>query len=155
MNSKKRVNIALLNRGLNIREGERVTLTTNELDASDESTRAEEIVFAVIRSPRLGQLEYIDRPLVSISSFTQLDMASNKIVYNHLTKTDFTVDSFTFTVTNGLSDAKDGEFIITIEPLDKTLPTLLANTLVEVLQGMELRALNHPNFLRVLPTILV
>lgn len=133
----KRSNIALLNKGISIREGERVALTTSNLSASDESTKPEDIVFAIIRPPRLGQMEHIDRPLISVSSFTQLDIASQKIVYNHLTKTDFLEDTFTFTVTNGYSDAKDAEFHIKIDPLDKILPTLEVNNLVEVLQGSE------------------
>ena len=136
MNSK-RSNIALLNKGLSIREGERVVITTSNLSAADESTKAEDIVFAIIRPPRLGQVELIDRPLVAVSSFTQLDLASQKVVYNHLTKTDFLEDTFTFTVTNGFSDAKDAEFHVKIDPLDKILPSLVVNNLVEVLQGTE------------------
>lgn len=130
-NSRK-ANIALLNRGMAVREGERVAISTLNLSASDESTKAEEIVFAVIRPPRLGQLEFIDRMFVPIRSFTQMDIASQKVVYNHLTKNDITQDSFTFTVTNGLSEAKDGEFRIDIQPMDRVLPSLVANSLIEV-----------------------
>lgn len=130
-NSRK-ANIALLNRGMTVREGERVSISTSNLSASDESTKAEEIVFAVIRPPRLGQLEYIDKMFVPIRSFTQMDIAAQKIVYNHLTKNDIVKDSFTFTVTNGLSEAKDGEFRIDIQPMDRILPTLVENSLIEV-----------------------
>ncbi|KAJ8305475.1 hypothetical protein KUTeg_016020 [Tegillarca granosa] len=137
-NSQK-ANLALLNKGLNVREGERTPLSTANLSASDESTKAEEIVFAIIRPPSLGQIEYINKPLTSISSFTQLDLATRRIVYNHLTKSDITKDSFTFTVTNGLSQAKDGEFVITIDPLDRILPSLKANELIEVVQGGEVQ----------------
>ena len=136
LNTEK-AKIALMNKGIDIREGQRVVLSTDSLSASDESTNAEDIVFAVIRPPHLGQIEYVDRHLVGISSFTQMDLASQKIVYNHLTKTDFTEDSFTFTVTNGMSDAKDAEFQIRIEPLDKVSPTLAENNLIEVIQGAE------------------
>ncbi|ESO92424.1 hypothetical protein LOTGIDRAFT_233175 [Lottia gigantea] len=135
-NSRK-TNIALLNRGMTIREGERVAISTNNLGASDESTKAEEIVFAVIRPPRLGKIQYIDQPMGQINSFSQLDLASQKVVYSHLTKTDIIEDSFVFTVTNGLSEAKNGEFRIKIQPLDRMLPSLIANNLLEVLQGTE------------------
>lgn len=127
-----KASIALLNRGMVVREGERVAISTSNLSATDESTKAEEIVFAVIRPPRLGQLEFIDRIFIPIRSFTQMDLASQKVVYNHLTKNDIVQDSFTFTVTNGLSEAKDGEFRIEIQPLDKVLPSLVSNTLIEV-----------------------
>lgn len=141
--NSKRANIALINNGIDVEEGERAIISTVCLSASDESTRAEEIVFAVIRPPNLGQLEYIDRHLVGISSFTQMDLASGKLVYNHLTKTDFVEDSFTFAVTNGMSDTKDSEFIIRINPIDNELPTLVQNELVEVLQGAEIPILSN------------
>lgn len=136
MNSK-RANIALVNNQIEILEGDRKVITTNHLSATDGSTRPEEIVFAVIRPPLLGQLEYIDQDLVGISSFTQMDIVAGKVVYNHLTKTDFTEDSFTFTVTNGMSDTKDADFMIRIEPVDTELPSLIQNNLIEVLQGAE------------------
>ncbi|GFR64512.1 FRAS1-related extracellular matrix protein 1, partial [Elysia marginata] len=133
-NSRK-ANIAVLNKGMVVREGERVAISTASLSASDESTRAEEIVFAVTRPPRLGQIENIQRQFVPISSFTQMDLASQRVVYHHLTKNDITADSFTFTVTNGLSEAKDGQFRISIQPMDRILPSLISNKLLEVLLG--------------------
>ncbi|XP_062583418.1 FRAS1-related extracellular matrix protein 1-like [Saccostrea cucullata] len=135
-NSKKS-NLAVFNKGLQVREGERTSISTNNLSASDESTKADEIVFAITQRPRLGQIEFIDRHLTSINSFTQLDLASRKVVYNNLNKGDNTEDVFKFTVTNGLSQAKDGEFRITIEPLDRVLPSLRVNSLIEVTQGGE------------------
>ena len=136
-NSMK-ANLALLNRGLSVREGERSTITTSRLSASDESTRAAEIVFAIIRQPRLGNIEMLDEPYSRINSFSQMDLASGKVVYHHLTKTDISQDSFTFTVTNGLSQAKDGEFRISIRSLDRVLPSLRRNNLIEVVQGEEI-----------------
>lgn len=136
--NSKRANIALLNKGINLREGDRVTLTTDVLSASDGSTRPEEIVFAIIRPPHLGQIEFIDKDLIPISSFTQLELSSGKIVFNHLTKADFTEDSFTFTVTNGMSHTNDAEFTFRVEPLDEIPPSLMENNLIEVLQGAEI-----------------
>lgn len=57
-NSKK-INVAVLNKGMVVREGERVAISTSNLSAFDESTKAEEIVFAVIRPPRLGKNSYL------------------------------------------------------------------------------------------------
>lgn len=122
-----------MNRGMTVKEGERVAISTSNLSASDESTKAEEIVFAVRIPPRLGQLEFIDERFTAILSFTQMDLAAQKVVYNHLAKNDITHDSFIFTVTNGLSEAKDGEFSIDIQPLDSVSPSLVANDLIEVL----------------------
>ncbi|KAK3090222.1 hypothetical protein FSP39_010172 [Pinctada imbricata] len=136
-NSRK-ANLALLNKGLQVREGQRTPLSTDNLSATDESTKADEIVFAITRQPNLGQMEFIDEPLKIIRSFTQLDIASRKVVYNHMTKSDITTDSFAFTVTNGLSQAKDGVFKISIDPLDTILPSLQVNSLIEVLQGSDI-----------------
>ncbi|XP_071131154.1 FRAS1-related extracellular matrix protein 1-like [Mytilus edulis] len=136
-NSQK-ANLALLNKGLEVREGERTPITSSNLSASDESTKPEEIVFAIIKPPKHGQIENVYKPLLSITSFTQLDIASQKIVYNHLKKGEKTKDSFSFTVTNGLSQAKDGVFQIEIEPLDRILPSLKAHSLIEVSQGSDI-----------------
>ncbi|XP_059163073.1 FRAS1-related extracellular matrix protein 1-like [Physella acuta] len=133
----KKANIAVLNKGMVVREGERVAISTSNLSASDESTKAENLVFAIIRPPRLGQIENIKRQFVPISSFTQMDITAQRVVYNHMAKNDITEDSFTFTVTNGLSETKDGELKISIQPMDKVLPSLNANNLLEVLQGTE------------------
>lgn len=51
----KKANIAVLNKGMVVREGERVAISTSNLSASDESTKAENLVFAIIRPPRLGE----------------------------------------------------------------------------------------------------
>ena len=134
----KRSSIALLNKDMAVREGQRLPITTEHLSATDESTQAESIVFTVIKPPMLGYLEYADRNLVAISSFTQMDLASQKIVYNHLTKADFTEDSFSFTVTNGISDTKEAELKFRIESIDKVLPSLAETSLVEVIQGSEI-----------------
>ena len=136
--TSKRANIGLQNLGINLKEGDRVTLTTEVLSATDGSTRPEEVVFAIIRPPHLGQIEFIDTELIPISSFTQLELSSGRIVFNHLTKTDFTEDSFTFTVTNGMTHTNDAEFQFRIEPLDEIPPSLMENTLIEVLQGAEI-----------------
>lgn len=137
LNSKK-ANIALINKGLDLKEGERVTIPTEFLSATDGSTRPEDIVFAIIRPPHLGQIEYQDQELIPISSFSQLELSSGRIVFNHLTKTDFTEDSFTFTVTNGMSHTRDAEFHFRVEPLDEIQPSLVENKLIEVLQGTEI-----------------
>lgn len=136
-NSRKSPNIAVLNKGLRVEEGERKIITTANLSASDETTKAEEIVFAITKSPRLGQLEYINRPFISISSFTQLDLAAQLIVYHHLSKSDIVSDHFNFTVTNGFSESKDGIFSIRVNPHDKILPSLMINAALTVLQGSE------------------
>ena len=132
MNGKKQGKIALLSRGMTVREADRVAISTRNLSATDEVSNSEDIVFAVIKPPRLGQLEIIGSPFLSIHSFTQFDLAAQRVVYHHLTKNDFSKDSFTFTVTNGYDKAKHGEFYINILPIDLIRPKLVGNHLIEV-----------------------
>jgi len=136
--NSKRAKITLTNNELSLIEGQRVAITTNKLSADDGSSRPEEIVFAIIRPPHLGQIEYLDTPLIPINSFTQQDLLAGRVVYNHLTKVDFSEDSFTFTVANGHGDNKDTEFYFSVTPTDEALPSLAVKELIEVLQGAEI-----------------
>ncbi|KAH3695332.1 FRAS1-related extracellular matrix protein 1-like [Dreissena polymorpha] len=136
--NNKRAKITLTNEMLALNEGDRLSLTTRYLSADDGSSRPEEIVFAIIRPPHLGQIEYIETPLIPITSFTQSDLVAGRVVYNHLTKVDIKNDSFTFTVANGHGDNKDTEFMFSVTPSDRFPPSLAVNELVQVLQGAEI-----------------
>lgn len=129
--------IALLNKGLKIKEGARAILSTDILSASDGSTKAEEIIFTITKAPTLGQLEFINAPFVPIKGFTQLDLIGQQVVYNHISKSDITEDYFSFTVTNGLKYSRDDQLLIYIETQDEMLPTLEVNNPIEVIQGSE------------------
>uniref|UniRef100_A0A0L8GW04 Cadherin domain-containing protein n=3 Tax=Octopus bimaculoides TaxID=37653 RepID=A0A0L8GW04_OCTBM len=133
--NSKATKISLLNKGLKIKEGARAILSNEILSASDGSTAAEEIHFTITKAPSLGQLEYINAPFVSIKGFTQLDLAGQQVVYNHISKSDIAEDYFSFTVTNGLKYTRDDQLLIHIESQDEVLPTLEVNNPIEVIQG--------------------
>lgn len=63
--------------------GDRVTLTTDVLLATDGSDRPEELLYVVTRPPSHGHLEYVGHPGVAISAFSQLDVAANQVAYAH------------------------------------------------------------------------
>ncbi|KAM4022473.1 FRAS1-related extracellular matrix protein 1-like isoform 1-T2 [Anomaloglossus baeobatrachus] len=126
--------IVLLTSPVTLTEGDRVTLMTDVLMATDGTGKPEKLLYAVSVPPVHGQIEYINFPGVPISSFSQLDVAAQKVRYVHDNSREAGKDSFSFTVSNGLK-AKDGslEFIIALR--DKIPPTLLNNKGLWIWEG--------------------
>ena len=127
--------LAVLNRGLNVKEGDSKVITTDELSASDNANKPEDIVFVVTRQPEKGQLEMITDKMVAISRFTQLDLAAEKLVYSHTTKQDAKADYFEFVVINSQNQSRSGLFHVHIQPLDEVPPSLEKNVPLTVVQG--------------------
>ncbi|XP_013409601.1 FRAS1-related extracellular matrix protein 1 isoform X2 [Lingula anatina] len=148
-NSRKD-NLALLNRGINLEEGQQVIITTANLSASDESLRPNEILFTITDPPTQGYLQLISQPGLTIDTFTQLDLASQKVAYVHTTKDDMTEDLFSFTVSNGIAIPKVANFIIRITPRDREIPTLKLNQPLIVQEGV-LENLSSSNLLAIDP----
>lgn len=66
-----------------VRRGDRVTLTTDALLATDGSDRPEELLYVVTGPPSHGHIEYVAHPGVAVSTFSQLDVAANQVAYTH------------------------------------------------------------------------
>ncbi len=135
--NSKAAEIAILSKGMDVKEGDSKVIVTDILSATDESNKPQELVFKITRPPMQGHLGLITEKNTPISHFTQLDLAAQKIVYTHTSKADVTEDSFHFNVINVLNMTKSGVFKIAIEPMDKELPTLAANMPLTVVQGNE------------------
>nr|DBA17788.1 TPA: hypothetical protein GDO54_016111 [Pyxicephalus adspersus] len=126
--------IVLLTRPVTLTEGDRVTLTTAVLLAADGTGKPERLLYAVSVPPVHGQIEYINYPGLPISSFSQLDVAAQKVCYVHDNSREAENDSFSFTVSNGLK-AKDGSLTFFTKRTDRVPPTLLNNKGLQITEG--------------------
>ncbi|XP_047442063.1 FRAS1-related extracellular matrix protein 1b [Mugil cephalus] len=125
--------VVLQSRPVRLSEGQRVVLSTDILQASDSGSRPEDLVYTVTVPPRHGIVHAVRRPGVPLSSFTQLDLAAQRVCYTHDNSHQDQDDSFSFVVSNGDSSLS-GVLHFTIEHADRVPPTLARNAVLR-LQG--------------------
>lgn len=118
----------VVSKGVSLKEGGRVTLTTDLLSTSDLNSPDEHLVFTITRAPVRGHLECTDTPGMPISSFTQLQLAGNKIYYIHTSDDEVKMDSFEFEVTDGYNPVFR-TFRISIADVDNKKPVLTVHSL--------------------------
>ncbi|NXV33419.1 FREM2 protein, partial [Rissa tridactyla] len=119
----------VINKGVTLKEGGKVTLTTDLLSTSDVNSPDENLRFSVTRSPTRGHLENSDSPGVPVVSFTQLQLAGNKIYYIHTAEDEVKMDSFEFKVTDGRNPVFR-TFRVFITDVDNKKPILTIGDLV-------------------------
>ncbi|XP_068172836.1 FRAS1-related extracellular matrix protein 2b [Antennarius striatus] len=119
----------VINKGVSLKEGGRVTLTTDLLSTSDLNSPDEHLAFTITRAPMRGHLECTDTPGMPISSFTQLQLAGNKIYYIHTADDEVKMDSFEFEVTDGYNPVFR-TFRISISDVDNRKPVVTIHNLV-------------------------
>ncbi|XP_043918185.1 FRAS1-related extracellular matrix protein 3 [Protopterus annectens] len=119
----------VINKGVTLKEGGRVTLTTDLLSTSDLNSPDEKLQFSITRAPSRGHLESTDNPGVPITSFTQLQLAGNKIYYLHTSGDEVKMDSFEFEVTDGYNPVFR-TFRVSITDVDNKKPVLTIHDLV-------------------------
>ncbi|XP_038647842.1 FRAS1-related extracellular matrix protein 3 [Scyliorhinus canicula] len=119
----------VINKGVTLKEGGKVTLTTDLLSTSDINSPDEHLRFSITRAPSRGHLEKTDSPGVPITSFTQLELAGNKIYYIHTSDDEVKMDSFEFEVTDGYNPVFR-TFRVSITDVDNKKPVLTVHDLV-------------------------
>ncbi|KAM8975891.1 FRAS1-related extracellular matrix protein 2 [Pelodytes ibericus] len=118
----------VISKGVSLKEGGKVTLTTDLLSTSDLNSPDEHLVFTITRAPIRGHLECTDLPGVPITSFTQLQLAGNKVYYTHTSDDEVKMDSFEFEVTDGYNPVFR-TFRISISDVDNKKPVLTIHSL--------------------------
>ncbi|XP_061419974.1 LOW QUALITY PROTEIN: FRAS1-related extracellular matrix protein 2-like [Lethenteron reissneri] len=118
----------IINKGVSLKEGGKVTLTTNLLSTTDINSPDENLRFSITRAPIRGHMECTDNPGVPITSFTQLQLAGNKIYYIHTSDDEIKMDSFEFEVTDGYNPVFR-TFRISISDVDNKKPVLTVHDL--------------------------
>lgn len=119
----------VVSKGVSLKEGGRVTLTTDLLSTSDLNSPDENLVFTITRAPVRGHLECTDTPGMPIVSFTQLQLAGSKIYYLHTSDDEVKMDSFEFEVTDGFNPVFR-TFRVSIVDVDNKKPVLTVNDLI-------------------------
>ncbi|KAM4706960.1 FRAS1-related extracellular matrix protein 1 [Discoglossus pictus] len=126
--------IALFVKTLNVSKGERVIVSTNVLLAMDGTDKPEELLYVLSSPPQYGQIEYVGYPGIPITSFSQMDVASQTICYVPYSNTAADEDMLRFLVSNGLK-TKHGILRITLEVVDRALPILTRNVGLRQVKG--------------------
>ncbi|HNN41502.1 MAG TPA: cadherin-like domain-containing protein [Nitrospira sp.] len=94
------VPVITVNSGSSVAEGGADTLTSAELAVVDSDNSAPQLSFSVGTGPAHGRLELTTAPGVSATTFTQADIAANRVIYVH-DGSETLSDSFTFTLSDG------------------------------------------------------
>lgn len=123
INEEDNVYPDVINTGVELPEGGRVTLTTDVLTTTDLNSPDENLRFTITTPPAKGHLESTDNPGVPITTFTQLELAGNKIVYVHTSQDEMKMDSFQFEVTDGLNYVVR-TFRISLSEVDNQYPVV-------------------------------
>lgn len=113
----------ITNTGFTVLEGNSFLLTTNQLDATDEDTSADQIVFTVTQVPEHGHLHYLEEGLmVQGKSFLLDDIAGEHISYKH-SGDEFASDSYQLQVSNRVHHVPV-MVRITVQPVDDENPSI-------------------------------
>ncbi|TFJ95652.1 CD5 antigen-like protein [Platysternon megacephalum] len=119
----------VISKGVSLKEGGKVTLTTDLLSTSDLNSPDENLVFSITRAPVRGHLECTDQSGVAIKTFSQLQLAGNKIYYIHTSEDEVKMDSFEFEVTDGYNPVFR-TFRISISDVDNKKPVVTIHNLL-------------------------
>ncbi|ETE61666.1 FRAS1-related extracellular matrix protein 1, partial [Ophiophagus hannah] len=87
-------NIAMLMTPLTVLIGDKGLLMTDVLLAVDGTKKPEELHYVITSPPQYGQIEYVSYPGIPIMSFSQMDVAGQKVCYVHSNRASPSKDTF-------------------------------------------------------------
>ena len=120
--------IVSTNTGFTLNEGANHVITTSQLSGSDaDLPPASSLVFNITAAPAFGQ---VLKSGLSASSFTQQDLITGLVSYQHDGTENFT-DSFSFTLTDGTYTTVVNTLNITVNPVNDA-PVFVAQSFTTV-----------------------
>ncbi|HBR50076.1 MAG TPA: hypothetical protein DEA71_08315, partial [Nitrospira sp.] len=115
--------LLVANTGSTVAEGGTDTISSSELAVTDIEQAAAQLSCSISAGPLYGRLELTTAPGILAATFTQDDIAANRLIYIH-DGSETTSDSFTFTVNDGAGGSLGPTTVtLTITPVNDT-PTI-------------------------------
>ncbi len=118
------------NAGSSLAEGGTAPITATDLAFIDTEQPAINLTYTVTAGPANGQLELTSSAGVAVTSFTQDDINSGRLVYVH-DGSNTTSDNFTFNIDDGQGNSVIGQaFAISVSPVNDVpvgLPSISGN----------------------------
>ncbi|EDO40454.1 predicted protein [Nematostella vectensis] len=137
---------SVISREVKLNQGSRVLITTDYLTASDLQSDNTNLRYKLTRLPTQGHLELLNSPGIEVRTFSQLEVASNKLMYVHSSEEEIAGDSFDFEVSDGASSSVTRKFMITLLDVNNKKPVVTSQALKTreggdvVITSFELRA---------------
>ena len=125
--------VVVVNTGLGLAEGALATIGSGRLQSTDPDDIDGDLIYTLTQIPSNGVLQNVGVALALGESFTQADIDSNAISYQH-TASGTTTDSFRFTVSDGALSTTATSFAITISAVNDP-PTVDVNAGATVAEG--------------------
>ena len=114
------------NTGATLAEGGTHTIDSGELALTDVDNSAAQLTYSIGTGPTHGCLELVSAPGLAVATFTQADIAANRLVYVH-DGSECISDSFTFTVSDGAGGSLGATTVtLTITPVNDA-PTIVSD----------------------------
>lgn len=119
----------VINKGVRLAQNSRMVISTNFLSASDTGSSNAKLRYLILKQPQKGRLEHLDLPGVRLNTFTQLDLAGNKVIYIHTSADEETADSFDFEVSDG-TNSVIRRLLVTLININNKKPVVISSKLV-------------------------